>query len=371
MEFRLRRTLVKSWTLLLLFVLLLAPPRGAWAAQGSASSPHASTLDLAQELVEAERYDGARELLRRLLAQPLTDAERRSTEVLLARLPPSEEDMVATLELTAWQGWMWGYLLGPNLALLTWSPYDPSGLYLAGASSGFVLGTGSTLGLAWLRGLTAGQARTVLVGEQLGLLLGAGVGGTVVPGEEGRAGGMLAGAAVGTGLGWWVSQRDPSSRAMLGASSGVYWGAGLGLLGLLAGEQLTDDVDDWLLPLGVVTTLGVSGGYFLVEVADLSRDAIHAANLGGAVGTAGGFLVVGMVALDRSVENAFVSGLPMATGLAGGAVGIWLERRARRRVGTARGPSGERGGQAWSLAPAWFDNGGERGPTIRLTWRQP
>lgn len=301
-----------------------APPDDAIVADWDAA------LQAVRDLRDAGQTDAARATVDLLLRQDLAPADRQRALDLQAALPVTRDQSSAIVLLAAGQTAIFGYLLGPHLASLTYDPNRSATPYYLGALGGAAVGAGSAVVYGLRPGFDAAQAQTVLSAEVLGGASGAVLGLVLDPYDRlGAPWGTLGGVVAGAAGGHLLATLEPSARDVLAGQSGAVWGAGLALTGVLYLERF-DEPEQVAVPLVVGADAGAALGVLVARRLDLSQGQIAWADLGLTLGSGTGLLVMGIIASNQDVSWQQGTALVAAGGLTGGLLGGFLADPDRR-----------------------------------------
>lgn len=300
----------------------------------------AEVLRAAADLAADNDHRAARGLLRWVLDQPITQAERSRAEAQLALLPTDLGEWTPKVRLAAWQAGLGAAAFGPGVVGIR-QRYTPPGVVFATGLAGGIGGGAAALLYGRSGHLTDGKATGIILAQQLGVAHGLVAGSLLEDAGQFNPGrprnnaveiGMVAGTVAGTGLGYLAALKltlDPDKLA--GASSGALWGMGLTLAGMGITYQFgaAESPSGIGVPLLIGADLGAAGGYLLAQGLGLNRASIWGANLG-AVATVG--VTMGFMAATAQVvpytPHAIAWGIGGAA-LVGGAAGIVLSREVR------------------------------------------
>ena len=319
-------------------LMLLAATAVAFAQDAPAAPPPTeqavddwgSALQAIADLRDEGQTDAARATVDLLLQQDLDPADRQRALDLQAGLPLTRDQSSAIVLLAAGQTAVFGYLLGPHLAGLTYDPNRSATPYYLGALGGVALGAGGAIAFGLRPGFDAAQAQTVLSTEVLGGATGAVLGLVLDPYDRlGTPWGMLGGAIAGAAGGHLLATLEPSGRDVLAGQSGAVWGTGLALTGVLFLERFNEP-QQVAVPLVVGADAGAALGVLVARRLDLSQGQIAWADLGLTLGSGTGLLVMGIIASDRDVSWQQGTVLVGAGGLTGGLLAGFLADPDRR-----------------------------------------
>lgn len=242
----------------------------------------------------------------------------------------SRQQLSAMTTLSVGQALAGGYLLGPHLARLSYDPQRSATPYYLGALGGVAVGAGSGIWLGSREGFDQPKATTILAAEVLGGATGATIGLLADPHDQlGPGWGLLGGAAGGAALGVGLAHLDPSPTVALATGSGAAWGLGLAGAGLVITEG-AETPEGAVLPLVLCADLGAAAGWILAERLDLSHRQVAFFDLGGALGAAGGLLVVGLIGSNDDLSEDTAAVLVSSTAVGGAFIAAALAGPDRR-----------------------------------------
>jgi len=330
----------------MLAAALLVP--GRVAAQATRADSAAVILGTAERFRAQGREDVAAALYEYLVSRFGDTAAADRARALLASAPVGVATRGGRVELQVWST-LYGLWLG--VAIPAAFGADGSKPYGVGLMLGGPFGFLTGAGLARSRELTDTQARAITFGGTWGTWQGWGLANVLDWGEldystcdpaigcenedrstERRFAGMVLGGVAGIAAGVILSRRDLAPGDMAMASFGALWGTWFGVAGgVLAGAK-----DDGLL----ATTL-LAGDAGLVSMAALapgwnvSRSRARLISIAGVIGGLAG-AGVDLIAQPDGEKTAIA--IPLATSIAGLAIGAATTRHYDARSAPGDGP---------------------------------
>jgi hypothetical protein len=345
-------------TLLSLFLLAAGTPT-AIGAQVTRADSAAVLLEAAETFQEEGRWQVA-EALFHYIGERFGDTPAAARAMAALRILPEEQsDRSAQVELMVWSTTFGAWLGVAIPAALGADGPEPFGVgLLVGGPGGFLGGRA----LARSRALSEGQVRAITFGSLWGTWQAFGLMELMDWGEEERCSGDLCevegpdskdvfksfvvGGLAGTVTGAILARRPISRGVATTANFGALWGTWFGV----AGGILLDLEGDGLLgstllvgDAGLLTTALLAPGW------NMSRNRARLISIAGVIG---GLAGAGMDLIMRPDDEKVAIGIPLATSIAGLAIGAGLTANEGRRSGQGSlgsGPDGEPQGLGASL----------------------
>ena len=370
--------------LLALFLgALLLTPVHARAQEPLPEEPATTLYRAAMELEAAGEYDLADSLIDFILREYPDSPAAEAIRVALAASGSRRIDSTGRTELVVWST-LYGLFLGVAVpGMLGADSPEAYGLgLLVGGPIGFFSAYGPTRDV----GISDGDAGAITLGGTWGAWQGFGLAQVLdlgsrdcvstVPTEpmycetsasgEAILGSMVAGSAIGTGVGLWLARRHAITPGQAtSASLGSLWGTWFGFAGSVLADAEGDAVIGWSLVGG---NLGLLGSLGLANHLKLSRSDARIASIAGVAGALAGAGVV-LVVQPRSDKVGVA--LPLVGSVLGLALGAsrvdtGAPKEEEQEVG-ATGPALD-----WYLggpvAPMIVDDGaGSRKAALALT----
>lgn len=365
----------------LLGVLAAAEPG---VAQETLPDEPATTLyQAALELESAGAYDLADSLLDFILREYPDSPAASLIRASFAEGGDRRIDSTGRTELVVWST-LYGLFLG--VAVPGMLSADQPEAYGAGLLIGGPLGFFTSYGPTRKTGMSDGDAGAITWGGTWGAWQGFGwaqvleIGASDCPpatapddfysceespSGEAILGSMVAGSAIGTGLGLLLASRhDLAPGQSTTASLGSLWGTWFAF----AGGGLADVSGDNLLGTALIGgNVGLIGGAVMTQDRRISRSDARIASI---AGVAGGLAGAGLVMLVQPQSEKVAIALPLAGSILGLALGA-----SRIESGAPADMPEEAatdGGVQWNLGGALLpalvpDGSGDRAPALRLT----
>lgn len=317
------------------------------AAQVAPADSAGVLLDAANTFLDRDRADLAASLHRLIIERFPGTPAAAAARAALARVAAEASSNGAT-ELQVWST-IYGAWLG--VAVPGAFGVDDSQGYgiglLVGAPLGYLAGRGAARRIR----PTIGEARAITFGGTWGTWQGFGwrevfdLGEEEVPcGQFSCTSGdtteetfaaMIAGGVAGITVGALLGRASVSDAVATGANTGALWGSGIGA----ALGALVDLEDDDLLAAALVGgNVGLAGAALATPALGFTRNQWRMVSIGGLVGGVAG---LGIDLLIEPDSDKVAVGIPLATSLAGLAIGAATSRPSTpEEEGTGGGPGG-------------------------------